>query len=81
MNKNHRYRVRIDTQKDALNFVNAVNSVETEITLEDDNRLCVSAHSMIGALYTLEFSSIYCYSEEPISHLIADFIIEDNIGV
>ena len=77
MNRNHRYRVRIDTQKDALNFVNAVNGIETPITLEDDNRFCVSAHSIMGALYTLEFSSIYCYSEEPISHLIADFIISE----
>lgn len=75
MNKNHRYKVRIDTQKDALNFVQAVNGIETPITLEDDNRFCVSAHSIMGALYTLEFSSIYCYSEEPISHLITDFII------
>ena len=75
MNKNHRYRVRIDTQKDALNFVQAVNNVESKITLEDDNGLCVSAHSFLGVLYTVEFSSIYCYSEEPISHLIADFII------
>lgn len=77
MNKNHRYRVRIDTSQDALDFVNAVNSIETPITLEDDNRFCVSAHSFMGALYTLEFSRIYCYSEEPISHLITDFIIAE----
>ena len=77
MNKNHRYRVRIDTQKDALEFVNAVNSIESEITLEDDKKFCVSAHSFLGALYTIEFSSIYCYSEEPISHLIEKWIIAE----
>lgn len=81
MNKNHRYRVRIDTQNDALNFVQAVHSIKSEIILSDDNGLCVSAHSFLGALYTIEFSRIYCYSEEPISHLITDFIIEENIGV
>ena len=77
MNRNHRYRVRIDTQKDALDFVQAINGVEGKITLEDGTGLCVSARSIIGVLYTIEFERIYCYSEEPISHLIADFIISE----
>ena len=77
MNKNHRYRVRIDTQKDALDFVQAINGVERKITLEDGTGLCVSAHSIIGVLYTMECEKIYCYSEEPIMHLISKWIIND----
>lgn len=77
MNRNHRYRVRIDTQKDALNFVQAINGVEGKITLEDGTGLCVSAHSIIGVLYTMEFEKIYCYSDYPIMHLISNWIIED----
>lgn len=77
MNKNHRYRVRIDTQKDALNFVNAINGVEGKITLEDGTGLCVSAHSILGVLYTIEFENVFCYSEEGIGHLITNWIVEE----
>lgn len=73
----HRYRVRIDTQADAINFVKAINDVHTKITLEDGSGLCVSAFSILGVLYTMEFDHIYCYAEEPISHLIEEWIIED----
>ena len=73
----HRYKVNIDTQKDAIDFVQAINGVEGRITLEDGTGLCVSAHSIIGVLYTMEFSKIYCYSEQPISHLIKKWISEE----
>lgn len=70
-----RAKINLDTMTDIQKFVNVVSTVEEEVTLKDSAGHCVSAKSLLGALYTLEWADVYCYCEKDIGSLILDWII------
>ena len=69
-----RERIRLDTMKDIENFVNIVSEINKDVYLEDETGLKVSAKSILGALYTMEWNHIYCCCDIDISGKIIDFI-------
>lgn len=70
-----RQQIRLDTMSDVHNFVAAVSKVKEKVTLEDSEGHCVNAASLLGALYSMEWTHIYVYCEKDISRLILPWII------
>jgi hypothetical protein len=72
-----RVRIRLDTGRDAQKFVAIATSLKGAIHITDGAGLKVSARSLLGALYALEFDELWCESDEDIYHAIEDFIVID----
>ena len=62
-----RTKVRLDTLNSVNEFVTAMTRLDTQVWLEDGNGCRVSAKSLLGALYSLEWDDIYCYCEKDIN--------------
>ena len=67
-------RVELDTLSDVREFVKAVTAVAVPVHLVSEN-LCVSAKSLLGAMYTMEWAEVWCECEEDIYNKIAKFVI------
>lgn len=66
-----RTKIRLDTMSDVNKFISAMSNLNEKVWLEDGEGCRVSATSLLGAIYSLEWDNIYCYSEKDISgHLI-----------
>lgn len=70
-----RQKIRLDTMSDIQKFVDVVSKVDAVVTLEDGNGHCVSASSLLGVLYSMEWTHIYCYCSKDISGIILPWII------
>ena len=70
-----RVRLRLDTMSDINGFVKTALSVPEKVTLEDNEGNRVSAKSLLGALYSLEWNEIYCSCEKDISGTLLKWII------
>ena len=68
-------RIRLDTMKDIQKFVEIVSRVDEDVLLKDNAGHCVSAKSLIGALYSFEWEAIYCECDKDISGAILPWII------
>ena len=62
-----RVKIRLDTLTDVHNFVAAVSQVPAKVLLIDGAENCVSAKSLLGALYSLEWDTILCTCEQDIT--------------
>lgn len=69
-------KIRLDTLTDVKDFVNTVSYVGNDVHLTDGTNLKVSAKSLMGAIYTMEWAEVFCESKEDIYHLISRFIVE-----
>lgn len=58
--KGYRIKVKInlDTLKDVRDFVNITSNLQGKITVTDGEDLVVNAKSLMGMLYSLEFSEL-----------------------
>ena len=70
-----RVKVRLDTMSDIYGFVGIAGSVQERVVLEDNEGNRVSAKSLLGAIYSLEWVDIYCSCEKDISGKISKWII------
>ena len=70
-----RVKVRLDTMKDIQNFINAVSDVEDNVVLEDGKGHCVNARSILGVIYSTEWTHVYCYCNKDISGRIIQWIV------
>lgn len=70
-----RVKIRLDTMNDINSFVKAALSVPEKVILEDNEGNRVSAKSLLGALYSLEWNEIYCYCDKDISGTLLKWII------
>ena len=68
-------QIRLETLSDVHEFVYLTTKHRGEVYITDNNGLKVSAKSVLGALYALEFEELWCECEEDIYHLIEDFIV------
>jgi len=68
-------QIRLDTMSDVHRFVNIATKQKGSVYITDDNGLKVSAKSLLGALYALEFDELWCEAENDIYTAIADFVI------
>lgn len=69
----HKYRIELITTSDIMSFVNIVTAVNGSVKLIDDTGFCVNGKSLLGAMATVEWNSLYCVSEEDIYTKIERF--------
>ena len=74
----HRHKIELVTLKDVSGFVSAVSKYNSEVYLTDGNRLCVSAKSLLGAMASVEWNSLYCESNEDIYTIIQEYCVEEK---
>lgn len=70
-----RQRIRLDTMSDVNAFMAAVAKVDEKVNLEDDEGNRVSASSLLGVLYSFEWSKIYCSCKKDIAFLILPWTV------
>lgn len=70
-----RVKIRLDTLNDVNHLVEIASRVSEQITLEDGNGMCVSAKSLLGSIYAMEFANIYCCCDRDITAHIMDLMI------
>ena len=68
-------QIRLDTLSDVQRFVAIASTQKGAVHITDGDGLKVSAKSLLGALYALEFDELWCESDNDIYHAIEDFII------
>ena len=69
-------KVRLDTLSDIKDFGSAVRPMADEVHLAVGNNLTVSAKSLLGAMYTMEWGEVYCTCDKDIYSIIRTFIVE-----
>lgn len=70
-----RVKIRLDTMSEVNKFVEAVSGFDEKVELVDDEGHCVSAKSLLGALYSFEWDNIYCSCSKDISSSIMAWMI------
>ena len=59
----NRIKVRLDTQSDVVDFVTLANQIPEDVYLLDNSYNKVNGKSLLGCLYSLEFSELFVESE------------------
>ena len=67
--------IRLDTMTDVQDFIKVTSAVNENVLLEDEEGHRVSAKSLLGALYSMEWSSTACVCENDISGMIVKWIV------
>lgn len=70
-------KIRLDTGADAIKFSTIASKLPGDIHVLDNAGLRVNAKSVLGMLYTLEFSELWCESDHDIYSHIEEFVIID----
>ena len=68
-------KIRLDTGAAAIKFSNIAQRLPGNIHVFDNAGLRVNAKSVLGMLYTLEFSELWCESDRDIYSHIEEFIV------
>ena len=71
-------RIQLETFSDAMNFSNIAAHVTDDVTpvyIMDNAGLKVSAKSLLGALYSMEFTTIWCECEKDIYTAIEKYVV------
>lgn len=68
-------KIRLDTMSDIKGFVNAVSATGEKAYLKDEESHCVSASSLMGAIYSMEWNCVFCHCDKDISGVILKWII------
>ena len=70
-----RQKIRLDTMTEIRDFVAAATKVNAPVYLTDGTDLIVSAKSLLGVMYTMEWSEVYCTCDVDIYSLIEKFTV------
>lgn len=70
----YRYKIELVTYSDILKFVAVAAKTEDTVKLLDGNGLCVNGKSLLGAIATVEWDSLYCESDSDLYAEIKDFV-------
>lgn len=72
----HKYKLDLVTTSDIVSFVNAVTDVEGSVKLVDDTGFCINGKSLLGAMATVEWNTLYCVADEDIYSKIKNFCVD-----
>ena len=64
-----RVKIHLDTMKEVQHFVDAAQQVLEPVYISDGHGLRVSAKSLLGAIYALEFDELCCETKNDIQFL------------
>lgn len=73
-----RVKIRLDTIRDASEFTNIANRVGGEIVITDSTGFRVNAKSVLGTIYAMEFTELWCESEKDIYREIEKFVVLES---
>lgn len=71
----HKYKIELITTSDIVNFTKIASEETGSVKLIDDTGFCVNGKSLLGAMATVEWSSLYCVSENDIYTKISKFCV------
>lgn len=71
----HKHKIELITTSDIVEFVRIASAVNGSVKLIDDSGFCVNGKSLLGAMATVEWSSLYCVSDEDIYSKIQRFCV------
>lgn len=70
-----RIKLNLDTMAKVNHFVGDMTKYSGSAFLTDkDRNFIVSAKSMLGAVYTMEWDEVWCESEEDIFHIVNKYM-------
>jgi hypothetical protein len=70
-----RTQIRLDTLSDVNKFVEVMSRLADQVWLEDGSGIKVSAKSLLGAIYTMEWDEVWCECEVDIYDKIEKFVV------
>lgn len=59
----YKVKVNLVTQEDIKEFVNIADNIDGRVSLVDNEGHCVNAKSILGCLYSVEFSETFVISD------------------
>jgi len=68
-------QIELDTQTDVMDFVRSVTTVDHDVTVTDGEGLRVNGKSLMGMLYALEFSELWCECPVDIYQKIQKYVV------
>ena len=68
-------KINLVTSADMQEFVRIATAENGEVKLIDGNGFCVNGKSLLGAMATVEWKSLYCESENDIYLKIKKFCV------
>lgn len=71
----HRHKIELVTTADIVEFVNIATSEKGSVNLVDDTGFCINGKSLLGAMATVEWNSLYCVSENDIYSKSSKFCV------
>lgn len=72
----HRHKIELITTADILDFVRIASAESGAVKLIDGNGFCVNGKSLLGAMATVEWNTLYCESENDIYMSIQKYCVE-----
>ena len=73
-----RIKIRLDPMSEINAFVGAMTKTGANVFLTDkDRNFIVSAKSMLGAVYSMEWEEVWCESDEDIYHVVSKFAADE----
>ena len=70
-----KHKIELITTTDIMDFVNTVSTVSGDVKLIDDAGFCVNGKSLLGAMASVEWKSLYCISDEDIYTKILKYCV------
>ena len=70
-----RHKIELVTTADIIDFVKIATEEVGPVRLVDGTGFCVNAKSLFGAMATVEWSSLYCESENDIYSSIQKYCV------
>ena len=71
-----REKINLDTMSKINAFVDVCTRLDCPVHLVDGNGYCVSAKSLIGAIYAMEWSQVFIECDRDIYAYVQDFLAE-----
>lgn len=71
----YRHKIELVTTNDIMEFVRIASNEVGAVKLIDGNGFCVNGKSLLGAMATVEWKSLYCESENDIYSRIERFCV------
>lgn len=69
-------KIRLETESDIVNFIAMVTPLQCQVVVTDGEGMRVNAKSMLGMLYAMTFSEMWCECDQDIYMFIREFCAE-----
>lgn len=70
-----KHKIELVTTSDIVDFVRIATEEQGVVRLIDGNGFCVNGKSLLGAMATVEWNSLYCESENDIYAKIQKYCV------